>query len=87
MRTTHAQLQAPPRRASKCGFAALFAEKLCFSDNLLNIAEINENLIDVSVNTRPIPRTARIDNGQGWAIAEQLAGLLREYDATIHDNI
>lgn len=53
----------------------------------LKLNKINEHLTEVEISTRPIPRTALIDYGEGWKYAEEISKFLKEKDAEINKKV
>lgn len=46
----------------------------------LNLKKINENLTEVEIFTRPIPRTVLVDYGEGWKYTEKIFNYLKKKD-------
>ena len=53
----------------------------------LKLTRINENLTEVDISTRPIPRTVLVSNGYAWKFVEDISTYLREKDAEINKNL
>lgn len=53
----------------------------------LSLTKINENLTEVEISTRPIPRTALVDYGEGWKYSEEISKYLKEKDAEINKKV
>lgn len=53
----------------------------------LSLVKINENLTEVEISTRPIPRTVLVDYGEGWKYVEEISKFLKEKDAEINKRV
>lgn len=53
----------------------------------IKLMEIDDRLTEVNISTRPIPRTALVDSGEGWELAERLAAYLRRFDKEVNAKI
>jgi hypothetical protein len=53
----------------------------------MKLSEIDDQLTEVNISTRPIPRTALIDSGEGWELAERLTAYLRRNDKEVDAKI
>ncbi|MGE3382483.1 MAG: hypothetical protein AB7L70_06015 [Pyrinomonadaceae bacterium] len=53
----------------------------------LKLEAIGENLTNVRIETRPIPRTAAVDYGESWETVEKIVEYLRKKDARIQDRL
>lgn len=50
----------------------------------INLKKINENLTEVEISTRPIPRTVLVGDGRSWKHVEDICNYLKEKDAEIN---
>jgi hypothetical protein len=53
----------------------------------INLKKINENLTEVEIRTRPIPRTILSGTGESWKYVEDICNYLKERDADINKKI
>lgn len=53
----------------------------------LNLKKINENLTEVEIRTRPIPRTILSASGYSWKYVEDICDYLKERDAEINKKL
>ena len=53
----------------------------------LNLIKIGENITEVRISTRPIPRTVLVDYGEGWKYSEHIVNYLKEKDAVINKKV
>ena len=53
----------------------------------INLKKINENLTEVEIRTRPIPRTILVSSGYSWKYVEEICDYLKERDAEINKKL
>lgn len=53
----------------------------------INLKKLNDNLTEIAVATRPIPRTAVIGSGESWRCVEDICLYLTEKDAEINRKV
>lgn len=53
----------------------------------INLKKINENLTEVEIRTRPIPRTILSGTGDSWKYVEDICDYLKERDAKINKKV
>lgn len=53
----------------------------------INLRKINQNLTEVEIRTRPIPRTILSAAGHSWKYVEDICGYLKERDAEINKKL
>lgn len=53
----------------------------------LELKKINQNLTEVEISTRPIPRTVLVDYGEGWKYANEICNYLKSEDSEINKNL
>ncbi|HEX8248891.1 MAG TPA: hypothetical protein VF599_12005 [Pyrinomonadaceae bacterium] len=53
----------------------------------INLKKINENLTEVEIRMRPIPRTIVSGTGESWKYAEDICNYLKERDAEINKKV
>lgn len=53
----------------------------------INLKKINENLTEVKIRTRPIPRTIISASGYSWKYVEEICDYLKERDAEINKKL
>jgi hypothetical protein len=53
----------------------------------IRVNEIGDSLAEVTINTRPIPRTAAIDYGVGLEIVQRLTRFLTKHDRNVDTNL
>ena len=53
----------------------------------INLKKINENLTEVEIRTRPIPRTILSSTGESWKYVEDICNYLKERDAEINKKV
>lgn len=49
----------------------------------MKLLEIDDRLTEVNISTRSILRTALVDSGESWELAERLTAYLRRYDREV----
>ena len=53
----------------------------------IDLKKINENLTEVKIRTRPIPRTILSGTGHSWKYVEDICNYLKERDAEINKKV
>ncbi len=53
----------------------------------VSLKSINENLTEVEISTRPIPRTVLVGSGYSWKYVEEICNYLKEKDAEINKKV
>lgn len=53
----------------------------------MELRKIDDRLTEINISTRPIPRTALVDSGEGWELAERLIAYLRRFDKEVDAKI
>ena len=53
----------------------------------MNVKKLNQNLTEIEISTRPIPRTVIVGTGHSWKYVEELSDYLKEKDAAVNQKV